>query len=345
MPEPLGVGFVGCGEATQAIHLPVLATMGDDAVTTVCMDVDENVAEVVAGRVGARPTTSFEDLVADDTVDVVVICSPSQLHADQVVAACEGGKKLVLCEKPLASTSADAARVASASAQHGVPVVVGTMHAFDPAWAAVEAAWGEFAGEATFVRSTTFLPPNPVLVAASTDLVTASSRGRPPNPRGLPTELFVFELLMLNLAIHHVPLVRRFLPSGLAGLEVDVALPLGMSGYVVSLRSGDRVAQLVSVLHQHPETSWTLEAVSRDRTLCVEFPPSYVRAGSATATLAGASGRTVFGPFAANGYVAEWRHVLCVARGEEAPLRSVDEAVDDVALAELIASAAPRPAP
>ena len=49
-----------------------------------------------------------------------------------------GGKRGILCEKPLATTVAEAQLIADASARTGVPVVVGAMHVYDPAFAAAQ---------------------------------------------------------------------------------------------------------------------------------------------------------------------------------------------------------------
>lgn len=70
---PLGVGILGAGPVTQAIHLPSLARLTDILQVRHIMDVDPAVAESVAGRVGARFSTSMEELLADPDVDIVAI--------------------------------------------------------------------------------------------------------------------------------------------------------------------------------------------------------------------------------------------------------------------------------
>jgi predicted dehydrogenase len=57
---------------------------------------------------------SFDALLADDAVDVVHVTTPNALHADQAVAAFAAGKHVV-CEKPLATTVADAERMVEAA--------------------------------------------------------------------------------------------------------------------------------------------------------------------------------------------------------------------------------------
>src|SRR4029078_5762233 len=97
-----GVGFLCAGLVTQAIHLPVLAGIADRFHVVSVMDIDAGVAERVAARCGATFTTEADAIVEDPHVDVVVVCSPDAMHAEQVVAACQSGKLAVLCEKPLA---------------------------------------------------------------------------------------------------------------------------------------------------------------------------------------------------------------------------------------------------
>ena len=51
--------------------------------------------------------STFDDALADDAVDAVVLCTPHRLHAEQIVAAAAAGKH-VFCEKPFATTGAEA---------------------------------------------------------------------------------------------------------------------------------------------------------------------------------------------------------------------------------------------
>ncbi|HEY2556375.1 MAG TPA: Gfo/Idh/MocA family oxidoreductase [Diaminobutyricibacter sp.] len=57
---------------------------------------------------------SFDALLDDDAVDVVHVTTPNALHADQAIAAFAAGKHVV-CEKPLATTVADAERMVGAA--------------------------------------------------------------------------------------------------------------------------------------------------------------------------------------------------------------------------------------
>ena len=134
------------------------------------MDVNAEVGALVASRTGARSTTSVQTLLEDPEVDVVAICSPGQFHAAQVEAATAAGKRGILCEKPLATTVEEAQLIADVSARTGVPVVVGAMHVYDPAFAAAQKSWGDLPDTATLVRVAVYLPPNDDMVNLATEL-------------------------------------------------------------------------------------------------------------------------------------------------------------------------------
>ena len=314
---PLGVGILGAGPVTQAVHLPSLARLQDILEVRHIMDVDPAVAESVAARVGARFSTSMEELLADPGVEIVAICSPHQFHAVQVIAACRAGKKAVLCEKPFAMNGEEAAAIAAVSAETGVPIVVGAMHTFDPGWLAAESAWGGLPDQVHTVRSSIVLPPNPRFEDFATEIVGRTPP--PPASNGAPSDdnAAVKAKLtggVMGLAIHDLPLVRRFVPDfrAVEVLHAQTVLPFG---YVISLRAGNVVIELRAAMNGTWEPSWTFEAIGDDASLSIDFTPSYVHAGSATARIRTAAGTTVLGPFGHNGYEGEWRKLADIARG------------------------------
>ena len=72
----------------------------------------------------ARAYTDALELIADPTVEAVLISTPASTHTDLVVAAAEAGKH-VFCEKPMALTLEDADRAISACAANNVALQVG----------------------------------------------------------------------------------------------------------------------------------------------------------------------------------------------------------------------------
>lgn len=340
MSSPLGVGVIGAGPVTQAIHVPALATLPDRLQVRHIMDVDHSVAAEVAGRVGARASTDVQSVLDDSAVDVVAICSPPQFHADQVTAACQAGKKAVLCEKPLATSAEEAHQIARASRTSGVPIIVGTMHVYDPAYVAAALEWGRLGETANLVRSVIYLPPNDEMVALATDLVAAPAAPRQgaSDQSGRAAQAARMRAGILGLAIHNTPLVRQLLGSE---IEVKAARVLVPFGYMLTVASGERSAQMLGFMPGGWQPEWTLQAWGEGAVLRVGFPPSYVLAGSATAELSSAGGRSVW-EYTENGYQAEWRHAADVAERLADPRITLQDVVDDLLFALEVADGAAR---
>jgi len=94
-------------------------------------------ARAAASELGiARAFGSYEDLLADPDVDAVYNPLPNNLHAEWTIAAARAGKH-VLCEKPLATTSADAERMIQACEAEGVLLMEAFMYRLHPTWEAV----------------------------------------------------------------------------------------------------------------------------------------------------------------------------------------------------------------
>jgi predicted dehydrogenase len=78
-----------------------------------------------------RLVDSYDALLADKTVDAVVLATPHSLHSAQVVAAARAGKH-VFCEKPFALTKADAEAAVAATEKAGVTLGLGYNRRFHP---------------------------------------------------------------------------------------------------------------------------------------------------------------------------------------------------------------------
>ena len=180
MTTQLGVGILGAGRVTQAIHLPTLARLPDQFRIVAVMDIDAQAVEAVAARAGAEPTRTMKAVLEHPGVDVVAVCSPHQFHAEQVAAICASGKRGILCEKPLATTRAEAEEIRKAVAPAGIPLVVGAMHTYDPGWLAALDACAGWLENVHTIRSRIILPLNDRFEHWATQI--ASLRLRRPGP-------------------------------------------------------------------------------------------------------------------------------------------------------------------
>ena len=98
---------------------------------------DAGIAKDVAGRLGIpNAYGSYEELLADPSVDAVYIPLPNHLHAEWTIASARAGKH-VLCEKPLAMTSAEAEQMVEVCAAEGVRLMEAFMYRLHPSWEAV----------------------------------------------------------------------------------------------------------------------------------------------------------------------------------------------------------------
>jgi len=143
-------------------HVDRLATQVSGAEVTAVFDVATERAKEVAAGVGARAHAQATDVIEDPTVDALVIASPGDLHADQVLACIAAGKP-VLCEKPLATTTQDCLKVLEAEVAGGRQLVqIGFMRRYDAAYREVKAALdGGRIGEALLLHCVHRNPATP----------------------------------------------------------------------------------------------------------------------------------------------------------------------------------------
>lgn len=92
-------------------------------------------AQAVAEQFGiAKPYGNYEDLLADSDIDVVYIPLPNHLHVSWSIRALEAGKH-VLCEKPVALSSAEARQLLDAAGRYPhLKVMEAFMYRFHPQW-------------------------------------------------------------------------------------------------------------------------------------------------------------------------------------------------------------------
>jgi predicted dehydrogenase len=107
MNKPLKVGLIGAGGIVRGAHLnPGWLAVPDAEVVAVC-DIHEPTATKLAADFKiAKTFTDFNDLLKLKEIDCVDICTPNKFHTPAVLAALKAGKH-VLCEKPLAVSTAE----------------------------------------------------------------------------------------------------------------------------------------------------------------------------------------------------------------------------------------------
>ena len=134
--DALRWGIVSTADIGVRKVIPAMRTAARCRVVAIASR-DQSRAEGAASELGIeRAHGSYEDLLADPDVDAVYIPLPNHLHAEWTIAAARAGKH-VLCEKPLATSVADAERMFEACRAGGVLLMEAFMYRLHPSWEAV----------------------------------------------------------------------------------------------------------------------------------------------------------------------------------------------------------------
>jgi len=135
------IGVIGVGMIGQD-HIRRLNRVVAGAQVVALTDVDPAKAQQVATQFGSatpiRVHVTGQDVVSDDEVDAVVVCSWGPTHEEYVLASIAAGKP-VFCEKPLAETQEACLRIIAAEVAVGRRLVqVGYMRRYDPGYRALK---------------------------------------------------------------------------------------------------------------------------------------------------------------------------------------------------------------
>ncbi|MCK5803335.1 MAG: Gfo/Idh/MocA family oxidoreductase [Lentisphaeria bacterium] len=126
---PLRAAVIGCGNISK-FHFSGLEKASAE-VTWVC-DLNEAAARPWAEKFGARYTADYREIIADSTVDMIVVTPVSKVHKPICLAAIEA-RKAVICEKTLATSARDAFEIVQAAEQADTIFYTSYMKRFIPA--------------------------------------------------------------------------------------------------------------------------------------------------------------------------------------------------------------------
>ena len=262
----LRLGMIGAGWIARE-HVASISALPDAELTAVA-DLDADRAGELAAGEGARAYADWGEMLAAETLDAVVVCTPPMAHRDPCLAAVERGLAVYL-EKPVARTSEDARAIADAVRAAGAVVAVGYQY-----------------------RAIDFLPDLRAAAADDPPGMLASysvgaTAGRP---------WFVTQAegggQVLERASHHIDLQCAIAGPvdwvQAAGARIDLAgadRPAGSDiDDVIALSLGFRSGALGTVLcaWTSPElpSSYTLDVVSARSSVHVELDPGFTATGT-----------------------------------------------------------------
>jgi myo-inositol 2-dehydrogenase/D-chiro-inositol 1-dehydrogenase len=201
----LRVGVIGTGMIGQD-HIRRLTHVVSGAEVVAVTDANEVVAkEVAEGLPGATVHVNGQDLISDERVDAVIVCSWGPTHEEYVLASIAAGKP-VFCEKPLATTTAACRAIMDAEVAHGSRLVqVGFMRRYDASYRALK----------DVIDSGRIGAP----------LMYYSGHRNPSVP-----DYYTRDMAIVDTAVHDFDVVRWLLGEELAAIRVLAAKPNSLGG-------------------------------------------------------------------------------------------------------------------
>ncbi len=116
---PLRWGVLGTGWIAQRFAASLLEFTQQEVAAVGSRSLESASAFAAAGVPGARAYGSYDELVADDDLDVVYVATPHHLHLPHTLLALEAGRN-VFVEKPIGLDGDEVARMEAAAFEHGL---------------------------------------------------------------------------------------------------------------------------------------------------------------------------------------------------------------------------------
>ncbi|MEW4223789.1 Gfo/Idh/MocA family protein [Rossellomorea marisflavi] len=128
--KPLKIGVIGCGSIAKHRHIPEYMANEHAEIVAVC-DIVKDRAQEMADQIGAKAYTDYKELLKDESIEAVSVCTPNALHAPISIDALKAGKH-VLCEKPMATSTEEAEAMVVAANEAGRKLMIGHNQRFVP---------------------------------------------------------------------------------------------------------------------------------------------------------------------------------------------------------------------
>ncbi|GGB17910.1 inositol 2-dehydrogenase [Allosediminivita pacifica] len=203
----LKVGLLGAGRIGQ-VHAVNIANNPRSTLAAVS-DVNTPAAEKLAARHGAVAQSS-DAIIADPSIDAVLVATSTDTHSDLIEAATAAGKA-VLCEKPVDLSLERARACLDKVGATGKPVMIGFNRRFDPNFAALRAAsLRDDIGKSELLSVTSFDPAPPPV-----SYVKVSG--------GLFRDMMIHDFDMANFLMGETPVTVSAIGSALVDPEIGAA--------------------------------------------------------------------------------------------------------------------------
>lgn len=120
------VAIIGCGGIANSKHMPGLSTVENVQMVAFCDLIEEKAvkAKEKFGTPDSKVYTDYKELLKDEEIEVVHICTPNRSHSFITIDSLRAGKH-VMVEKPMAKTAAEAREMVKVAKETGKKLTVG----------------------------------------------------------------------------------------------------------------------------------------------------------------------------------------------------------------------------
>ncbi len=125
------IGIIGCGAIARFRHAPE-CMLNPQIEIAGFFDLVKDRAKEMAGKYGGRVYEAYENMISDEKVDAVIVCTSNATHAEVTIKSLKAGKH-VLCEKPMATTVDDGILMSKTSKECGKLLMIAQNQRMDAA--------------------------------------------------------------------------------------------------------------------------------------------------------------------------------------------------------------------
>jgi len=223
----LTIGLLGAGRIGR-IHGGNAATHPRSRLVAIA-DANAAAAEALAAETGAK-AASIEAIIADPAINAIMICTPTDMHADLIEAGVKAGKA-VFCEKPVDLSSDRIRTCLDVVRRSGKPLMIGFNRRFDPNFSEVRRRVD--AGDVGAVELVTILSRDPSPPPA--DYVARSG--------GLFRDMMIHDLDMARFLLGEDPVEVHAVGSSLVDPAIGKAGDVDTAAVLLKTASG-KVCQI-----------------------------------------------------------------------------------------------------
>ncbi|MDE2016479.1 MAG: inositol 2-dehydrogenase [Hyphomicrobiales bacterium] len=222
-------GLIGAGRIGR-IHGKNAANRADGELRLVA-DADAKAAKALADETGAK-VADIDGVIGDKSIDAVLICAPTDMHADLIERAAKAGKA-VFCEKPVDLDSDRIRKCLKAVEAAGATLMIGFNRRFDPNFAELKARLDKG-------------------VAGEVEIVSVISRDPSPPPvsyiarsGGLFRDMMIHDFDMARFLLGEEPIAVTAVGGSLVDKAIGAAGDVDTAAALLETKSG-RIAQITN---------------------------------------------------------------------------------------------------